>query len=261
MGALPGAPVLVSADQLGGADGRVLLDCRGFADYKKSHIPGAVNLDVFAFHWYDTTPGGLDGFVSQARRLASFAGLCPGRRAVFYDGSSGMLAARGLWMAELLGHPGAAMLDGGLAAWSAAGLPLEGGTRPFRPCGGPAGEDRSVLIGMDELRSRLPELRLVDARSAREYSGADARAARGGHIPGAVNIDWTENLRQDGSFKPPEQLREMYGPDREIVAYCHGAYRAANTFVALRSAGYTRVRVYLGSWGEWGNVPGLPVEV
>lgn len=240
-------------------EGPAVLDCRGFAEYKKSHIPGAVNLDVFAFHWYDTSPAGLDGFVSQARQLASHAGLCAQRPAVFYDGSSGMLAARGLWLAKLLGHPSASMLDGGLGAWSAAGRPLEGGTRAFEPCGGLAGTDRSALIGRDELASRLGELLVIDARSEAEYSGRDVRAARGGHVPGALNIDWTENLGPDGAFKTPGQLRALYGPDRPVALYCHGGYRAANTFVALRHAGYSDVRVYPGSWGEWGNLD-LPAE-
>ena len=251
--------MLVSAAQLEGMEDPAVLDCRGFAEYKKSHIPGAVNLDVFAFHWYDTSPAGLDGFVSQARQLSSHAGVCPQRRAVFYDGSSGMLAARGLWIAKLLGHPDAAMLDGGLGAWSAAGRPLEGGTRAFSPCGRLAGTDRSVLIGRDELASSLESLRVIDARSEAEYSGRDVRAARGGHVSGANNIDWTENLNPDGSFKSPEQLRRMYGPDRPTAVYCHGGYRAANTFVAMRLAGYSDVRVYLGSWGEWGNL-NLPAE-
>lgn len=256
----PRRALIVSPEQLESMEGHVLLDCRGFAEYKKSHIPGAVNLDVFAFHWHDTTPGGLDGFVSQARQLASRAGVCDRRRAVFYDGTSGMLAARGLWLAKCLGHPGAAMLDGGLAAWSAGRRPLEGGTRAFEPCGAPSGSDRSVLIGRDELEAGLGSLRVVDARSEAEYSGRDVRAARGGHIPGAVNIDWTRNLNPDGSFKGPGQLRAMYGPDRPTAVYCHGGYRAANTFVAMRLAGYSDVRVYPGSWGEWGNAD-LPAEL
>lgn len=256
-GAGPAAPVLASADALEGA---AVIDCRAFADYKKSHIPGAVNLDVFAFHWIDTTPAGLAGFEAQARQLASFAGIGGGRPAVFYDGTSGMLAARGLWLARYLGLPDSAMLDGGLAAWSAEGRPLEEGTRAFEPCAPPGGADRSVIIGRDELASRLDELHVIDARSGPEYAGLDVRAARGGHIPGSVNADWAENLGPDGRFKDPDQLRRMYGPDREIVAYCHGGYRAASTFVALRSAGYSDVRVYPGSWGEWGNVAGLPVE-
>lgn len=237
-----------------------MIDCRPFAEYKKSHIPGAVNLDVFAFHWTDTTPAGLAGFAAQARQLASFAGVGPSRSAAFYDGASGMLASRGLWLAKYLGHSRSSMLDGGLRAWSADGRPLEEGTRALEPCEPPAGTDRSVVIGRDELRSRLPELRVIDARAPAEYTGRDVRAARGGHIPGAANVDWTENVGPDGRFKSPDELRGVYGPDSEIVAYCHGGYRAANTFVALRSAGYSNVRVYPGSWGEWGNVPGLPVQ-
>lgn len=249
--------MLASADDL---DGATVVDCRPFAEYKKSHVPGAVNFDVFAFHWIDTTPAGLEGFAEQARQLASFVGICPGRRVVFYDGTSGMLAARGLWLAMYSGHKDARMLDGGMQAWSAAGRPLEEGTRAFEPCKFEASLDTSVIIGRGELASRLAELRIIDARSPSEYSGHDVRAARGGHIPGAINVDWTENLGPDGRFLDPAKLRSMYGPDRETVAYCHGGYRASNTFAALLSAGYSKVRVYPGSWGEWGNAPSLPVE-
>ena len=94
-----------------------------------------------------------------------------------------------------------------------------------------------------------------------EFDGSTLRAARAGHIPDAINIDWNENLQQD-LFKKIEELKELYQKvpkDAEVITYCQGGYRAANTFVVLKILGYKRVRMYLGSWGEWGNKPELPV--
>ena len=91
------------------------------------------------------------------------------------------------------------------------------------------------------------------------------RAARGGAIPGAVHLEWTQNLGPDGTFKPAADLKAMYSaagitPDREVVAYCQGGYRAAHSYLALRLIGFPRVRNYLGSWREWGDRTDLPIE-
>ena len=95
--------------------------------------------------------------------------------------------------------------------------------------------------------------------------GTQVRAARGGAIPGAVHLEWTNNLGPDGAFKPAGELKEMYEragvtPDREVVTYCQGGYRAAHSYLALRLIGYPRVRNYIGSWKEWGDRTDLPIE-
>ena len=92
------------------------------------------------------------------------------------------------------------------------------------------------------------------------------RARRGGAVPGAVHIEWTRNLTPSGEFRRADELRKMYEdagvtPDREVITYCQGGYRAAHSYIALRLLGYPRVRNYVGSWGEWGNREELPVEV
>jgi thiosulfate/3-mercaptopyruvate sulfurtransferase len=106
---------------------------------------------------------------------------------------------------------------------------------------------------------------IIDTRSDGEYCGTTVRAKRGGAIPGAVHIEWTRNLEPDGRFKPAGELRHMYvnagvTPDREVITYCQGGYRAAHTYLALRLLGYPRVRTYLGSWKEWGDREDLPIE-
>src|SRR5262249_18282713 len=127
--------------------------------------------------------------------------------------------------------------------------------------------DAQRLATWRDLRDYLgqPGTAIIDARSAGEFCGIEVRAARGGAIPGAVHLEWTRNLKPDGTFKSPAELGEMYEqagvrPDKEVVAYCQGGYRAAHTYLALRLSGYPRVRNYIGSWKEWGDRTDLPIE-
>ena len=103
---------------------------------------------------------------------------------------------------------------------------------------------------------------LLDARTKEKSEGTHVREARAGHIPSAININWEENI-QGGSFKTKEELAKVYSKidkDFKVVTYCQGGYRAANSFLALKSLGHKDVRMYLGSWGEWGNKTDLPIE-
>jgi thiosulfate/3-mercaptopyruvate sulfurtransferase len=107
---------------------------------------------------------------------------------------------------------------------------------------------------------------ILDTRSDGEYFATTVRAKRGGAIPGAVHLEWTNNLTPEGEFKTALELRNMYEsigvtPDKEVVTYCQGGYRAAHAYVALRLLGYPRVRNYTGSWKEWGDREELPIEV
>lgn len=122
-------------------------------------------------------------------------------------------------------------------------------------------------IDAEEILQRLedPELRLIDTRGPAEFSGEQLRAARGGHIPNAILWPWEQNLSADGTMRDPQEIcarAQAAGllPEQELVTYCQGGVRAAHAALALRIAGYPRVRVYDGSWAEWGNNPAMPID-
>ena len=240
----------------------ILADTRSFKEYSEGHILGAVHLDLFTFHWIDTTKQGIENFNNQTQNLLSILGVTPKKKVIFYDSVSGMLAARGVWMLMYFSHQNVSILDGGITKWKKENFPLETKPNAFKPSKFSGKINSEIISGFEYIQENLDNVKILDARSTGEYDGSTIRAAQSGHIPNAINIDWNQNISDDGTFKNDEELSQMYDypKDSEIVTYCQGAYRAANTFLVLKKLGFTNVKVYLGSWGEWGNKLELPVE-
>jgi thiosulfate/3-mercaptopyruvate sulfurtransferase len=246
---------------IGSAD-LIVVDTRPFSEYSVCHIPGAVNLDLMQFHWIDTSVEGIESFTEQSRRLLSSLGVSKRKTVIFYDNISGPASARGVWLLLYFSHTQVAMLDGGINSWKHNGYRTERKTNAFKPAKFEAIPDRKVLATVRDVKRAIASNSgiIIDSRSAAEYSGSHARAAKRGHIPSAINIDWTKNI-SNSNFKRHRSLERMYSnisKDRSIITYCQGGYRAANTFVVLRDLGFKHVKMYLGSWGEWGNNPQLP---
>ena len=186
---------------------------------------------------------------------------------VVYDEQSGIRAARAFWFLEYFGHPSVRVLDGGFGAWTREALPVtrDAGPPPTSEWTGTRELQHARDLEGCPRRAGREDIVILDARSDGEYCGTTIRAARGGAIPGAVHVEWTRNLTPEGEFKPAAELKAMYEaagvtPDREVITYCQGGYRAAHSYLALRLLGYPRVRNYMGSWKEWGDRTELPIQ-
>jgi thiosulfate/3-mercaptopyruvate sulfurtransferase len=245
----------------------LLLDLRPAEQFASGHLSGAVHLDLWGFSLIDTDPAPLRAFLWMVEHVLALRGVTAERPVVLYGEHSDLRAARVFWFLEFFGHPDVRVLDGGTRAWVADGLPLSTESVSPTPSTWTGQRRTETLATWRDVSERLGagDVAVLDTRTDEEYFGTHVRAARGGAIPGAVHLEWTCNLTPRGSFKPPADLRHMYESsgitgDREVVTYCQGGYRAAHSYLALRLAGYPRLRTYLGSWKEWGDRTDLPIE-
>ncbi|AFG38063.1 sulfurtransferase [Spirochaeta africana] len=263
--------LLVSVQQLAAAGRQVMIvDCRGASDYRQGHIPGAVNLPANELQDPESERGSLRP-LSRLAELIAGAGIPPRGDLVLYDDSGLVPSARLFWVLEMLGRRDVRLLNGGSIAWNQAGLPQESEVIQAEPSGKlpvPAGVPPQLALQADVYAAiEDPATRLVDARSEAEYTGKLETAARNGHIPGAVHINWEDHIVDlfNPMFKPLDELSELYArhgitPDSPVIVYCRSGSRSTHSYFTLRLLGYQDVRNYAGSWLEWGNDPAAPVR-
>lgn len=246
--------------------GLLIVDMNPLEHYQQAHIPDAVQLDYSAIVASQPPVMGLLPPAEQLSRVFSALGLTPETQVVAYDSEGGGKAGRLIYTLHAIGHEKCSWLNGGLLAWQAAGLTVESGINPPTPSSYRAKLAATNALDKTQLLVSLGRLKLLDTRTSGEFTGADVRAARGGHIPGAKNLDWTLAMDRANNFKlkPESELRALLAergihPDDEIVVYCQTHHRSAHTYTWLKALGY-KVKGYPGAWSDWGNDPATPVE-
>ncbi|MBW3537255.1 MAG: sulfurtransferase [Actinobacteria bacterium] len=245
----------------------------GRAAYEEGHIPGAVFVDLdaeLAATPSDPGKGGRHPLPASAAFAAAMSGKGIGDNhvVVAYDDSGGSTAARLWWMLDALGHP-AAVLDGGIAAWDGF-IQTEAPDRPLAMFSEKPWPAKAVADADAVAEAAEKGVPLIDARTPERFRGEQEPVdARAGHIPGAVNVPWAENLTDERRFQPPRTLRDRYAAvgvdpsgtdDGEApIVYCGSGVTACHDVLALRAAGVGPVRLYVGSWSEWSADPDRPI--
>ena len=265
-------PLILEPDELErhlGEDDLLVIDLSKDETYQRMHIPGAVHLEYSSIVHAEPPRLGLLPDDERLREVLSSAGIGPNTHVVAYDDEGGGRAGRLLWTLEVAGHTRFSLLNGGLHAWANEGHSLS--DAPVRP----SAAEFTVRHTDEPVADRAYVLEhlydsgvvVLDARSPQEFQGVDVRAQRGGHIPNAVNVDWTNAMdpNRNMRLKSEADLRALYEsrgitPDKTVVTHCQTHHRSAHTYIVLKALGYSKVKGYPGSWSDWGNVTDVPVE-
>jgi len=242
--------------------------------YESGHIPGAIG-----FNWQTQLQHRVRRDIitrEEFEQLLSESGISNDHMVILYGDNNNWFAAYAFWLFSIYGHEKLYLMDGGRKKWVSEGRPLTTEVPQYPRTQYRAKEPNVSLRAYSAQVMQAinnPQVALVDVRSPQEFTGEviappgmTETAQRGGHIPGAVNIPWAQAVNEDGTFKTVDELRALYAskgvtPDKEVIAYCRIGERSSHTWFVLRHLlGYPHVRNYDGSWTEWGNLVGAPIE-
>ncbi|TNC82092.1 MAG: thiosulfate sulfurtransferase [Oleiphilus sp.] len=267
-------PLMLSVNELNDAlkndelsDTLVIVDIGKSERFASEHIPGAINITPA-----ETQRGApIPGLIPEDKELSHLAGrigLGSDLHLIIYDDEGGGWAGRFIWLLDEIGHPHYSYLDGGLPAWKEAGFSLEQGPgQTHRSDGTSVFASGSCSITGDALLAGLPQgsYSILDARSPQEYTGEKVSAARGGHIPGAVNYNWTNAIDAGNAMRlrPLEEIRKEFRElgitgAKTVVTHCQSHHRSGLTYLICKLLGIP-VLAYPGSWGEWVNRNDTPI--
>jgi thiosulfate/3-mercaptopyruvate sulfurtransferase len=266
-------PLLLEAEQLAEHldDSRLLiLDASSVDNYARHHVPGAIHISPKSLQaGTPPAPGKLPS-VAQLSELFSAVGLSEDQHVIAYDDEGGGWAGRLIWTLEVLGHKNFSYLNGGLTTWVNENHPLESDSNQPEKNDFTATIDRTAIAEVDDIIPQLGDSQFAiwDARSAAEFNGTKVLAKRGGHIPGAINIDWLElmdrqrNLRLVDLEQLQQRLNDLgLNKEKNIVTHCQSHHRSGLTYLAMKILGYPNIKAYHGSWSEWGNRDDTPIEL
>lgn len=240
----------------------LVVDVRPYSHYQAAHIPGSISLDVASLRLPASDEQTIAAWTTYLQKGLRAAGITGAQRVIFYEDISGSLAAFGVWLLDVAGLENGALLDGGMRAWRAEGQQTSSQAVRPEPSTVEVTVNRQALATADEILQDLqtgkPPAQLVDTRGTGEYLS--------GTIPGSTHLEWTNHLDPaSGKLKDREALRALYSgagvtPDRPAITYCAGGFRAAHTYVVLKSLGFPTVSSYAPSWAEWSQRADAPVE-
>jgi thiosulfate/3-mercaptopyruvate sulfurtransferase len=264
-------PLLLEPEELLaqlGDDNLLIIDQSKIDTYLNAHIPGAVHLDFKDLQLgQKPTPGALPS-LEQLSIVFSNLGLTLDKHVIVYDDEGGGWAGRLTWVLDMIGHTRYSYLNGGIHAWLQAGLITEQGIQAPIPSDYTVAElDNNFQLSKEQIIARLgqPEFAIWDARSAKEYSGEKVISARGGHIPGAVNYEWTRGMDSDrglriNNLEDFDNLLNSMGltKDKEIATHCQTHHRSGFTYLVGKILG-RNMKAYPGSWADWGSDETTPI--
>jgi thiosulfate/3-mercaptopyruvate sulfurtransferase len=245
-----------------------IVDCDLGASWERVHIPGAVSVKE---HYYKDphNPLFIMGPVDFAATMEEM-GIGDDTLVVGYDNLGARYSSRLWWCLNYYGHKAVRILNGGFPRWFSEGRPHSMAPAAHRSVHFTAKANAKMYATADDVKAAIgkPGIVIVDARSDGEWAGIESRSnQRTGRIPGSVHFEWLVNVTEDDihMMKPPEELRSMYEsagvtPDKEVITLCQGGIRAAQSAATLALLGFEKVRVYDGSFAEWGNRDDTPLE-